>query len=67
LKDDLQPNLLKLVKIIKTEGKTPNFFYKAIITLRPSKDITKTNKQTNKQQQLKQYKLSKNLTGQYSS
>ena len=42
-REELTPNLLKIFQIIAEEGKLPNSFYEATITVipKPDKDITK--------------------------
>ena len=45
-KEDLTPILLKLFQKIAEEGKLPNSFYEATITLIPKPDKDATNKKT---------------------
>ena len=48
-REELTPTLLKLFQKIAEEGKLPNAFYEATITLipKPDKDITHTHKKEN--------------------
>ena len=54
-REELTPILIKLFQKIAEEGKLPNSFYEAIITLIPQPDKCATKKQTNKQKPTGQY------------
>ena len=60
-REELTPILLKLFQKIAEEGKPPNTFYEATITLRPKPDKDATKQKQNKKKQ----KLQANITDEH--